>query len=211
MLKECFEAQDEDPTRGDWVTTVKADLEELDIKMSFRDIRNVSANSFKKIVKKQIRIKTLEYLQQCQQTHSKSKHVTYQKLEMEGYLKPGNDLTIQEKQFIFKARTLMLNVKMNFKVGQTDLNCRHGCNVPEIQRHILDCAAIGDNCVTSHEAPQYSDIFGDEVDKISTIGRILMTRSKSFLQDNTPSARETQNSGETGATTVNMISSVVLD
>ena len=31
---------------------------------------------------------------------------------------PGNDLTIQEKQFIFKARTLMLNVKLNFKVGQ---------------------------------------------------------------------------------------------
>ena len=155
--------------------------------MTFSDIRSISANSFKNIVKKQIQIKALEYLQQCQQTHSKSKHVTYHKLGMEEYLKPGNDLTIQEKQFIFKARTHMLNVKLNFKVGQTDLSCRHGCNVPEDQRHILDCTAIGDSCVANPEAPQYSDIFGVEVDRISTVGRMLMTRSKSFFQDHKPS------------------------
>ena len=211
MLRDCFAAQHEDPTRGDWVSTVQADLEELDIKMTFSDIRSISANSFKNIVKKQIKIKALEYLQQCQQNHSKSRHVTYQKLEMEEYLKPGNDLTIQEKQFIFKARTLMLNVKLNFKVGQADLNCRHGCNVPESQQHILDCAAIGDNCVANPESPQYSDIFGVDVEKISTVGRILMTRNKIFFQDHKPSAQETQKTGDTGATAVNTFLSVVVD
>ena len=105
----------------------------------------------------------------------------------------------------------MLNVKLNFKVGQIDLNCRHGCNVPENQRHILDCTAIADNCVANPVAPQYSDIFGVEVDKISTVGRMLMTRSKSFFQDNKPSAQETQKTGDTGATAANMLLTVVLD
>ena len=83
MLKECFKAQHQEPTKGDWVTTVLADMEHLNINMTFDEIKNVSVNSFKNIVKKQIKIKALEYLQQCQQSHSKSKHVIYHKLEMD--------------------------------------------------------------------------------------------------------------------------------
>ena len=113
--------------------------------MTFDDIKRVSANNFKNIVKKQIKIKALEYLQQCQQSHSKSKHVIYHKMEMDEYLKSGNDLTIQEKQFILKARTHMLNARCNFKTGMTNINCRHGCSVLEEQKHILNCSAISDN------------------------------------------------------------------
>ena len=183
--------------------TVKADLQQLDIKMSFQQIRNVSVNCFKTIVRKQIRLKALAYLQQCQLSHSKSRQVTYKKLEMEEYLKPANNLTIQEKQFIFKARTNMLNVKSNFKIGQSDLNCRKGCAVPEDQQHILHCKAISDDCLSSLNTPQYGDLFGDEVSKISIVARILMTRSKCFLQDIKPSARATQTTGKTGATADN--------
>ena len=168
--------------------------------MSFQQISNVSVNCFKTIVKKQIRLKALAYLQQNQLSHSKSKQVTYKKLEMEEYLKPGNNLTIQEKQFIFKATTNMINVKSNFKIGQSDLSCRKGCAIPEDQQHILHCKAISDDCLSSLNAPRYSDLFGDEVDMISTVGRILMTRSKQFLQDIKPSARATQTTGKTGAT-----------
>ena len=74
----------------------------------------------------------------------------------------------------------MLNVKLNFTVEQSDLNCRHGCNVPESQQHILDCAAISDNCVANPKTSQYSGIFGVDVEKISTVGRMLMIRSKIF-------------------------------
>ena len=203
MLKDCLLAQQDEPTRGDWYSTIKADLEQLDINMNFQQIRNVSVNCFKTIVRKQIRLKALAYLQQCQLSHSKSRQVTYKKLEMEEYLKPGNNLTIQEKQFIFKARTNMLNVKSNFKIGQPDLNCRKGCAVPEDQQHILHCKAISDDCVSSLNTPQYGDLFGDEVSKISIVARILMTRSKCFLQDIKPSARATQTTGKTGATADN--------
>ena len=92
----------------------------------------------------------------------------------------------------------MINVKSNFKIGQSDLSCRKGCAIPEDQQHILHCKAISDDCLSSLNAPRYSDLFGDEVDMISTVGRILMTRSKQFLQDIKPSARATQTTGKTG-------------
>ena len=97
----------------------------------------------------------------------------------------------------------MLNVKSNFKIGQPDLNCRKGCAVPEDQQHILHCKAISDDCLSSLNTPQYGDLFGDEVSKISIVARILMTRSKCFLQDIKPSARATQTTGKTGATADN--------
>ena len=155
------------------------------------------------IVKKKIKTKALEYLQQCQQSHTKSKHVTYFKLDMDEFLKRGNNLTIQEKQFIFKARTHMLNVKCNFKIGITNLNCRHGCSVPEDQVHILRCKATSDNQVSSPNTPDYSELFGQDVDKISTVGRILMNMSKSFFKDN-PSAQDT------GATAADQVSTVLV-
>ena len=119
-------------------------------------------------------------------------------MEMDEYLKSGNNLTIQEKQFILKARTHMLNARCNFKTGMTNINCRHGCSVLEEQKHILNCSAISDNQVSTLSAPDYSDLFGQDVNKISTVGRILMTRSKIFFQDN-PSAQDT------GATAVNRV------
>ena len=198
MLKECFKAQHQEPTKGDWVTTVLADMEHLNINMTFDEIKNVSVNSFKNIVKKQIKIKALEYLQQCQQSHSKSKHVIYHKLEMDEYLKSGNNLTIQEKQFIFKARTHMLNARCNFKTGLSNINCRHGCSELEEQVHILQCSSISDNQVSSLNTPDYCELFGHDVKKISTVGRILMTRSKIFFQDK-PSAQDT------GATAANQV------
>ena len=89
----------------------------------------------------------------------------------------------------------ILNTKCNFKTGMTNLNCRHGCSVTEDQVHILRCKAISDNQVSSPNAPDYRELFGQDVDKISTVGRILMYRSKSFFQDK-PSA---QNTGATAA------------
>ena len=112
-------------------------------------------------------------------------------------------MKILKKIIIFKARTHMLNVKCNFKVGMTNLNCRHGCSVPEDQVHILRCNAISDNQVSSPITPDYSELFGQDVDKISTVGRILMNRSKSFFKDN-PSAQDT------GATAADQVSTVLV-
>ena len=53
MLSKFFQAQCESPIRGDWVLTVKQDLEDLGLKMNFDKIKDFSKEAFKDMVKKE--------------------------------------------------------------------------------------------------------------------------------------------------------------
>ena len=59
MLKKFFNAQNENPVRGDWVSQVKNDLAELGIEQNFDDIRHISKHSFKRLVKDKVRLNAL--------------------------------------------------------------------------------------------------------------------------------------------------------
>ena len=97
LLKNFFEAQCEQPTRGDWVSTVKQDLAVLDIKTSFEEIANISKEAFKKLVKDKVQKAALDYLKNLQLSHSKSSDLCYDDLSLQGYLKSGtNKMTIKE-------------------------------------------------------------------------------------------------------------------
>ena len=62
LLSRFFQAQCSEPIKGDWISTVKKDLENLSINLSFEEISKLSKQSFKTLV---IRI-------QSRQRHSKS-------------------------------------------------------------------------------------------------------------------------------------------
>ena len=62
LLSRFFQAQCSEPIKGDWISTVKKDLENLNINLSFEEISKLSKQSFKTLV---IRI-------QSRQRHSKS-------------------------------------------------------------------------------------------------------------------------------------------
>ena len=59
LLKKFFNAQNENPVRGDWVSQVKNDLAELGIEQNFDDIRHISKHSFKRLVKDKVRLNAL--------------------------------------------------------------------------------------------------------------------------------------------------------
>ena len=58
---------------------------------------------------------------------------------MHDYLLADSGMTKKEKSFAFCARSQMLEVKNNFKVGKYDLNCSLGCDTTEGQEHPLQC------------------------------------------------------------------------
>ena len=126
-----------------------------------------------------------EYLTKIQSTHTKSKQIEYKCLELQNYLKAGNDMTIQEKCFVFKARSHCVQVKCNFKVGLSDLKCRQCGIEDERQDHIMTCIALEDNSVSNQNMPKYSEIFSDDPVKITIIGRILQRKFKN-LTNNQP-------------------------
>ena len=62
----------------------------------------MSKEKFKEIVQMKVKSKALEYLQQLQQKHSKSINLKYETLQLQDYLKPEGNMTIQMKAFIFE-------------------------------------------------------------------------------------------------------------
>ena len=64
MISKFFETQRKNPTRKDWVTTVKNDLEELKMDLTFEDIKVLRKNEFKAMIKRKIQNKAMENLEQ---------------------------------------------------------------------------------------------------------------------------------------------------
>ena len=87
LLSNVFRAQCDIPVKSDWITTVKEDLKELNINLSFHQIRVQTKDEFKATVKQIVRERALEYLQNLQKDHSKSKPLHYAKLTLHEYLK----------------------------------------------------------------------------------------------------------------------------
>ena len=179
---------------GDWVETVKEDLSDINLNMNFTDITKMSQDNFKKLVKNKVKTAAFKYLTELQATKSKSKHITYKSLELQSYLKPGNSMTIQDKSFMFQARSRMLQVKGNFKIGLSDIKCRKCKLEDEEQHHIFKCPALEENnVIPNSNIPQYEMLFSDDPKNIMIIGNILRTKFKLLTDNQTnPSAHTTQ-------------------
>ena len=52
LLYRFFMAQLRNPTKGDWVTSVIEEIDELELGLQLEDIKNMTKNSFRKTVKK---------------------------------------------------------------------------------------------------------------------------------------------------------------
>ena len=54
MIGKIFEIQNRKRTPKDWITTVIKDLEELTLNLTFSDIKQISKENWKQIVKRKI-------------------------------------------------------------------------------------------------------------------------------------------------------------
>ena len=120
LLSRFLSAQCENPIKGDWASSVKRDLEFLNIKLSFKEKSSYSKKAFKVIVKDAVKAKAFSDLSRAQKGHSKGKEIVYRELSLQKYLNADSPLTIKEKRFLFSARTRGLDVKNNFKQGKNN-------------------------------------------------------------------------------------------
>ena len=77
MIFKFFEAQRKNPTSKDWVSTVKKDIEELNLDFEFKDLKSMKKNDFKNILKKKIETNALEKLEQKKKLHSEVNHTSW--------------------------------------------------------------------------------------------------------------------------------------
>ena len=89
-------------------------------------------------------------------------------------------MTLTQKQFLFAARSRMIDLRANFKFGKSDVSCRACHQTEENQEHLLECPEspeLQDNEV-AQSVVLYSDIFGDNSEKLAEISKILHKKIK---------------------------------
>ena len=121
MLYKFFITQWFNPTKGDWSLQVKEDLKLLEIPCTFDFIKSKSKETFKRIVKKQVKIFALKMLKSKQQKHSKIAKLSYKTLKMQSYF--TSMIKTEEKRTIFRFRVRMERFGENFRGGASSIIC----------------------------------------------------------------------------------------
>ena len=94
----------------------------------------MSKRAFKEIVRTKTQSKAFEYLTKLKISHSKAKNIRHMKLELQSYLWAEElGLNIRDN---LAARTRMIDVKYNFKAGQTDTKCCKCKQEDETRKHL---------------------------------------------------------------------------
>ena len=95
LIFRFFQAQNSNPTKGDWILYIKKIMKTIDLNVTFNDISQMRNNTFKKTVETKVRKSALQYLQS--KIKSKGKEIPYQNsLKFQEYLLPNNILSLQE-------------------------------------------------------------------------------------------------------------------
>ena len=103
----------EKPIKGDWVSSCLQSLDYLNLNCSIEEVKEMNKTHFKKILKKSIKEKALQYL--LDKRGSKGKEIQYASLKMAEYLLPQNEnLSITDQQYTFAIRNRMVNIEYNF-------------------------------------------------------------------------------------------------
>ena len=137
------------------------DLEHFEINLTFDEIREMSEESWKKIVKQKSIKSALEHLNYDQGSKSQKSET----LMMAQFSTSKNEeFELKTSSFIAKVQTHMIeNVKSNFKEYYNPNLVCNSCNLSECnQEHLLECTAlIGKNELVTY-IPNYIDIFDNE-------------------------------------------------
>ena len=168
MIQKIFEAQKIKPSPGDFIELVKNDMEMIGLKTTEEEMRNISKQKFKKIVKTNVMNAAFIYLKDLQQTHSKMKSVHYEKFEISKYLSSPM-FSRNERYLLLALRTRTLRgIRSDFPGLYKDKMCPLGCGDQDTIPNILKCNVIkklqkSDEMI--HGDVQYEDIFSKNIQK----------------------------------------------
>ena len=172
MMYQVLKATCDNPTKNDFVKTCQQYLDDLDIKLSFQEIENMSKWTFKKLVLEKTKEAGLKYLigQKAQQT--KTSNIHYEDLMIQEYFIDGNCKKNISK-LIFKARSKTLDIKTQQKWKYADKICI-GCKTKEESGdEILVCENLNKENGDSETPINYNWFYKNTVRDIVKAGLLL--------------------------------------
>ena len=179
MLYKVFWIQWSESNAGDLAHQMKQDLMDLEIDCSLCEIKSISKNKFKKLVKKKLTEFTFKQLLKQAGIYSKLKNLKYSHLKMQSYLEEEK-ITVKQAKLIFKYRTRMLmQFTDNFRGGPEKKMCSL-CDYKQI-----DSQEAANHCTAIHAKfgnPQkLQNIYSSNIDMSDAI---LLERIVDFKSQN---------------------------
>ena len=180
MLNRFLMTQINTRKKKDWIVQVFQDLKELNLGEDLDNIKNEKKSRLKDILEKKITEKALEDLNKQKENHTKVMHIEHKNLEIQKYLKSCNiKITPEEAQEIFKLRSRVSDVKMNFKGKYDSLECE-ACqeNEEESQQHIINCKILNENNENIGNVPEYEEIYNGNTKMKLKIAKLFLENIK---------------------------------
>ena len=168
MIHCFFQAQLNKPTKNDWIETVKQDLVDLEIHLSFQEIKELSHDKFKGIVREKYRSAALKELLTAKSSHSKMMALNYRELKTQPYLF-DKSFHSGDAKLLFSLRSRMVKVRNNYQNSESDLYCPLCDEDIDTQEHLLVCEKIH----PSKSDVSYNAIFGDDFGEIRQTFEVL--------------------------------------
>jgi hypothetical protein len=160
LIKKVYNAQKQQPVRGDFVKLARKDWESMGIHMNETQLAIMSKAEAKRYIKLNVRDAALKDLRRNQATKSKITHIQYDKLQIQEYLISG-ELTNREANTIAAIRSkCSRGIKTNFKKQFKDIKCPLKCGKDDTQSHLLECPKL-----THTATVEMDQINGSNVEK----------------------------------------------
>ena len=188
LVKRIFQAQKDDPKRGDWWLQVKEDMQKYNVDGDV--LKTKTKSQAKNYIKEKIRSKTFENLQAVQKTHSKVKDIKYTEYKMQNYLK-NSKMNYEEATLLFALRSQTVkDIKLNTKTfSQNDKMCPLCLKFEDTQKHCIECPQLKSVRDQFKDDIKYDHIFSNcELEQkavASLFFNILETRQR-LIQEGLP-------------------------
>jgi hypothetical protein len=186
LIHKTFKAMKQKPVKDDWIHLVTKDLMKIDMTLeNEEDIKNVSKNQFKTIVKERVRKYAFEELENTKKNHSKVKLIVHESYKTQEYITSGN-FNNNQSSLLFNLRSKCSNeFKSNFQNGDQHFMCQMCGAYDDTQEHSLTCESLIRQ-LTAEDADKlnhvtYADLFGNINDQqriTEAYEAIILTRKK---------------------------------
>ena len=156
MILKFLHLQLENPKRGDWASSCAKDLQDLNIQLTFSEIKDMSLNKYTSLVKSKCEESAYVYL--MKKRGEKGKEIDYPAIQMSEYLLPNEELSIDDQRNIFEIRNKMSNIPSNYS-SENENTSQCVCGEREDMVHIYNCTYLNIGKVEV----KYEEVYGENV------------------------------------------------
>jgi hypothetical protein len=138
LLYQMLDAQRKSPIKNYFHETIKNTIKEFDMN-EITEVKNMSKNVFKKLVKEKCRKAIPKYLLEKQSRGSKGDGIKYEILQMADYLMPQSNMSIKDQRELFSRRCRTNKLGANREIIEF---CETKCGESLDNAHSFKCEML---------------------------------------------------------------------